>query len=335
VNIVNMKYIASGAVSCIAAGVVTLLFLRFGEPNRPADINSLAQTSNARIEEPSLIATPSATIEDKVLKPSAQRPGLSHELRKRLSAATDWRSFAFDAVNRPEEGGYFYATYVANLCGRDSAAIANEARTNADQVVRATGSISMERIEAVNKWSTLCASFTRAEVSDFLNALHARAADGRDPLLAARGEVSRLLRSTDRDALRNAVGALLATDDLLALAHENLIGRVMARSPEADRPGGAWFDGRLYAHDTSEFSQLLMAIDLAMCDATAPCPLDDLMLISCTGSVGTCTNDRTEFIRGRYEDAGVDPSAEMPHVLDLTQRIRDAIARKDASAFVQ
>src|SRR4051812_2319619 len=56
--------------------------------------------------------------------PASNHVATSHRLLQEYATADNLRAFAIQARARANEGGQFYAYYVANICGRDYTAIA-------------------------------------------------------------------------------------------------------------------------------------------------------------------------------------------------------------------
>ncbi len=164
---------------------------------------------------------------------------VSRRLQAELTKSTDWRAFALSAMKRPEEGGLMYARYVTSLCGRDMAAIGQWATSMVELAVQTNGTVSTEQLVAKDRFVSLCAAFSKEEVSQLYNEIREREATSGDPLLAARTDVNTAFSAKDPEALRAAARRLLQTDDPLALYTHRALQLLMA----SNRDSTYWVDG--------------------------------------------------------------------------------------------
>ena len=269
------------------------------------------------------------------LVPQPQSQPISVRLRQELLASRDWRAFAISAMARPQEGGYFYALYATNLCGRDTNALRDAAANAVGTAVASKGTVSAETLAAVDRIVAACASFASGEARELRASVKAMAKDGQDPLVAANLAVEKALAAGDRDVLRNAVGLLFATGDPLAVSSGNVLNRVMASNSGADRKDGQlWFNGKAFGtEDGREYSAVLLAAQMAVCQQDAPCALDDQLSIACV-SGGDCTAGRLGYIKSQLDLAGADaPTFE--RVSSLAGAMRAALASGNVGAFIR
>lgn len=270
-------------------------------------------------------------------------PAISAALAAEFKAAKDWRVFALNALARPKEGGYFYARFAANLCGRGMAELSNEAKENVRLEIEKSGTVSTERIAATERITTMCAGFTTGETADLSRSIPNRADIRDDPLMAAQIAVKEALKNSSKDAsknlnssgFKNSIQGLLDTGDLLVLNESLGLQIAMAKDPEALKNYGFWFDGKLYTSDNVFGSAALLGgMKLALCSENQYCQLDDDMMINCiTG--GNCTPDRHKWLKMRYASEGGMTAEQFQEVEKMERRMREVISSKNASAFVR
>jgi hypothetical protein len=249
--------------------------------------------------------------------------------------ARDWRAFAIAARSRPEEGGYFYAMYVSDLCGRGIASRSDLAGAAISTVVGKTGTVSPAMLRMIDKFRNRCASFSLDEASDMYLSTKDAAADGRDPIVNAVRGVSIALTKKDPQFVKEALRVLMSLDDPLAPYKDELLLRVMSKSTEVKTGGDLWFDGALYGiDDPDKRSTLLLAVSLAACSTSAPCELDDQMMLGCIGGQ-ICTDSREDYLRQQYVNQGGMSQELYAQAVGLSNRISHVIASRQVEALVR
>ena len=271
---------------------------------------------------------------------------VSAALATEFKAAKDWRAFALNALARPKEGGYFYARFAANLCGRGMAELSKESKENVTLEINQSGTVSTERIVATERITTTCAGFAAGETAELSRSIPNRADIRDDPLMAAQIAIKDALnnlnnlsndasKNLNSSGFKNAIQGLLDTGDLLVLNESLSLQIAMGTDPEALKNYGFWFDGKLYTSDNVLGSTALLGgMKLALCSENQFCQLDDDMMINCiTG--GNCIPDRHKWLKMRYASEGGMTAEQFQEVEKMERRMREVISSKNASAFVR
>ncbi|WP_048438655.1 hypothetical protein [Caenimonas sp. SL110] len=316
--------------AAVGAAVATIIYLA-AQPDTPAQATRTQAPVPAEV---SLVAAPAASAQTTAasLAPVARAAsGPSSKLVAELRSARDWRAFALNARTRPEEGGYFYAMYVSNICGMPIASMPEEAQAANAQAVAKHGTISTVRMELAAKLSGRCSSFSADEASSLYDETRRASENGRDPLMAATRKLRGALNASS-DEKQEALKSLLALDDPLALFDGNLLMLVMARS--AETKGELWFNGTSYGSDPVKYSTLQVAMAVAGCSSQAPCEVDTHMMLACLGGQ-FCTDSREDYLRNQFTAQGGMTEAQYAEGLNLAAQMTRAISNKQVSAFVR
>ena len=312
----------------------------------PSNANKTIGTTDVSGNEPAKQNSESnsapVAMPDKASAASNTR-AVSAALAAEFKAAKDWRVFAMSALARPKEGGYFYAQYVANSCGRKLAQFVSTAKNSVALEIKASGTVSIERVAATERIEGMCTGFTAGETADLSRSIPNRADVRDDPLMAAQIAVREALNNLSKDAskdlnssgFKNSIQGLLDTGDLLVLNESLSLQIAMGKDPEALKSYGLWFDGKLYTLDNElGLTALLGGMKLALCSENQVCQLDDDMLHNCiTG--GNCTPDRRKWLKMRYASEGSMTAEQFQEVEKMERRMREVISSKNASAFVR
>lgn len=296
------------------------------EPGQSGGGGSLPKSSTMRSDKKVVTVQPQ----------TSSNRNVSAQLQMELHGARDLRTFALSAQGRPREGGYFYATYAINLCGMDVPGLVRHAKQLVEEEVRASSTISSERLAAIEAFSSRCTSFADGEVRQMLDALKAKSTDGADPLVNAHRAIDDAFKSKDTDRIRTAAAKLLAMGDPLLAGEGEMFRRIMWSNPAAKTKGlGAyWFEGQIYSsEDDRVLSEFSLALQLGQCKESAPCQLDEQIQLSCiTG--GDCKTDRQGYVLAQYRQLG-DGEAGFSRVLAIANRIRAALEAGTAESFLQ
>lgn len=262
----------------------------------------------------------------------------SAAMQAAFAAATDWRAFAMSALQRPGEGGRYYANYAADLCGRNGPQLKEIIDARTAQGIATSSTVSAQRLAAVEKFFSRCAAFATGETKEVRSKAFG-ATDGADPLVEARNKLFAAHKSKDAAQFRQSALDALRTADPLLLSHEELLLRLMVFDPASQRAIGKdyWFDGETYPQqdDTLRTSELLLAVKLGTCREGALCALDDEIDISCvTGTDASCQTDRSSYLKNLYiENGGNEQSFD--NAMRLAAKIRNAIETANVNAFVR
>lgn len=329
------------AVPMIAALVIAGWFLRADRNALPFDINTshIPASSNApaseAVQEAAHANAGPVAVEPPHNKANVKPP--SAAMQAAFAAATDWRAFAISALQRPGEGGRYYASYAAGLCGRDMPQLKEIIDAQTAQGIATSSTVSAQRLAAVEKFFSRCAAFAPGETKEIWSKARDTAV-GIDPLMDARNRLLAATRRKDAAQFRQSALDTLRTADPLLLSHEALLPRLMIFDPAS--PGSAdkgfWFDGETYPLDDSlRTSELMLAMKLGPCRDGALCALDDEIDINCvTGNDASCQTDRSSYLKNLYiENGGNEQSFD--NAMRLAARIRHAIETADVNAFVR
>lgn len=321
-----MKRLIVFGLVAVAMVVAVSIGIRRATP----DSTPIAPPSSVAVGVPPspTVAPPPASVAAETATAPARRVSRSARLKALLATSTDWRAFAMEAMRHPEEGGDLYAGYVVDLCSiREGLAKIGEIGTR-DSLAR-TSTVTPQQLQ-MRAWLAHCAAFTDAELSSLVQEIRKHAPDGRDPLVAANRALEGALRNGDRGNVQAVLQDALAEGDALVLGHRHVLQRTMARR-FGNAPPGLHFEGTRYANQQD--ANLQHAVDVALCADGAPCALRGQMLMSCL-SGGSCADDPLAYVADHYRAWGASPD-QIDDVARLARRVRDALDRGDASAFVR
>lgn len=325
------RLIALGLATVILCSAIFLVHDHKKSPNQTHSetLPSVVPTLQGAAPIPTLAV--GSTPQERTSSPTGNP---SWKLLGELQRAKDWRAFALSAKSRPEEGGYFYAMYVTNLCGMKVATIQELARDAISTSIARTGTVSPTMIAMTETFMRRCASFAPNEAEEISQNLRTSASDQQDPITRPRQGLIAALKQKNRQSQRAALDALLALGDHLAIFKDQLLALVMSASPQAKQASALWFAGRLYGpDDTDSLSIMNLALTMASCVDGAPCELDNDMMLACLGGQ-FCVDDRQAHLRHRYlVEAGLSNEG-FEQAVSLSQRIREAIDRRQVDAFI-
>lgn len=265
--------------------------------------------------------------------PAAQPVRPSARLLHELARSDDLKAFTTSALTRPAEGGYFYARYVANMCGRDWAVITRYGQAAVEPEIRASGPLPAWRVEMMQNLPRRCAGFAPGEAGAILADLKSRPDLLEDPLLSAERELVDASRAGRHAALRSAVRRLIQLDDPVLWTERRLWDRVAQSDPRTRGRGGYFFDRKVYQGDDPKFLEIALALEIGFCQPDLPCaPDDELSVVCATG--GDCAPDRYAKSRSFYLANGGSEKG-WPRVLALVRRIQNALRTGDVAMFVR
>lgn len=265
---------------------------------------------------------------------AGQAAAPSQRLLQELAASNNLRAFAMSAMNRPAEGGVFYASYVANVCGRDFAVVTKAGNAAVAKEIASNGTVSTSRLSMISDLPQRCSAFIPGEAAQIVSVLKTRAQSSSDPLVTAEKNLLAAWKSGRPDSMRAAVGRLIELDDPLLWTQHRLYDYVAQFDPEAKSASGVFLNGKVYpANDGLRHLEVTIALDLGFCKRDLPCALDDELKMVC--AIGEdCAQDRYEKARN-YVLANRGTEATWKAVLTLVSQIRDALSTKNVSFFVR
>lgn len=235
-------------------------------------------------------------------------PAVSATLQSEFAKAADWRTFALFSMQRPAEGGHFYARHVLEICARESDTL---------------DPLTQRR----------CTGFAAGEAAHMLAELRLERAASPDPLLQAERALLDA-KVEDRRGLQAAVSRVLSLRDPLLLSENELLVRVASSDEEARGRAGLWMDGRLITPESGKtFSQAWLALRVGACKEGSPCALDDAIRLGCRDKA-PCAADRLAYVRSKVSGFGGGED-DVATVLALANRIRSAADAGAVSFFMR
>jgi hypothetical protein len=258
----------------------------------------------------------------------------SQRLQQEFAASNNLRAFAMSAMNRASEGGIYYASYVADICGRDFAAITRAGNAAVSKEIASKATVSASRLAMMADLPQRCSAFVAGEASELHGNLKARAQNGGDPLVAAQQELIAASKSGRPELLRSAVARLMQLDDSLLWSQHRLYDYVAQSDPEAKKVLGFFLNGKVYSEaDGQKHLEAHTALELGFCKPNLPCALDEELRVVCAAG-GDCASDRQEKAKQYLLDNGGTEQG-WKNVQTLVSQIQTALARKNVSFFVR
>lgn len=247
----------------------------------------------------------------------AASPMPSERILKAYNAAAGGRAFVFEAMNRPGEGGRYYASRLAQACSGVEELLARTTTSDSSN-----GAMQKARADAEAQLRSRCGDFSEKELAELL-AASADTSASSDGLIAASRAVSTSAWRGTEEGRRATLDALLATGDPVLLDE---IGLRIAQYPNAT----LIVEGKSYAISDPT---ALTAFYLAPCRIGLDCTArsDPLLAVHCFAT-GACYQDRNE--KALKEMVSGD-SAKLQEAQKLASVIAEAVKRRDANAFMR
>jgi hypothetical protein len=257
----------------------------------------------------------------------------SRRLLQEYATTDNLRAFALQARTRPSEGGLFYANYIANICGRDYATIAQRGHAAVSKQIQATGTIPSWQLAKIADLSHRCSGFIAGEPEALFNELK-RAPVRSDPLFAAEQDLRAAARSGRRDQIQTAMARAMEIDDPFLWTSQRLWDVVAQSDAEAKKSLGFYVGGVVYSEkDGLKHLEAHTALELGFCKPDLPCALDDELRILCATG-GACSQDRDAQAKTFYLDNGGSEEG-WKNVLTLIGRVRTALANRNVAFFAR
>ena len=327
-----MRKAVVGSIFAVVASVLLVVVYMRAPISESARVGPIEATFGAPAKVEAEVAQIAA--KPKATPVAGSSPPPSAKLAAEFKAATDWRAFALNARQRPEEGGYFYAIFVLNLCGMDAAAMPELASDAVAAAVAKTGTVTPAALKLTERFSTRCASFVSKEASSLNAEIKTSTSDKRDPLVNATQGLAAAAKGSDPKAIKDALQTLLSLNDPTAPYSSHLLERVMRKSSDAGRRG-IWFDGYFYAEDDFiAIANMQIALHLAPCLGDVPCDLDTAMMISCLGG-NSCADTPEQYLKQVYVEQGGMTEAQFSQGVALGGRLRQVVVNQEVRAFIR
>lgn len=261
----------------------------------------------------------------KLLRPTHLEAGSEKmKMGDRLSLAHDYREFAYAAMQAPERGGYFYAGYVANLCGFDQSYAEKATGEGESREIISTGTVSSKQLKAAEMLKFRCAGFSRGEATELFLRIKSLSADGRDPFVSAQKNFSEAVRKANAIEIQAALTRLFAHDDPLIVSDIGALLRASQQSAAAAKLAGFYYNGKFYTDEgAAEYTVVSNALQLAACHNIGPCQIDEEILQVCAIS-GACFDDRVSFAIWRLKKSGyvqISESDIRSKIAEMQQKI--------------
>ena len=247
-------------------------------------------------------------LKEEDLRPKPVPPRADGAMLRQFNNATSLRAFVFEALKKPEQGGYLYAIQALAFCGRQAKladdASATAARRDALAALVARCDMSKEDMREVSR---------QAEADRYANY-------ERDPFLRLVVESM----ETEAPAQRQAtVKAILDSGDPLALEAVPLFAR---HGKPGEEKRGVYFGGRYY--DGADNTLFNHAFKLAQCEFGIDCGAGSLVTLAACIDQGWCAASYREALR-----IGLGP--RFAEAEALAAQIAAAIGERKVGAFVK
>ncbi len=285
-----------------ALALVTIYLLMNGpaRDDAPKDGNAVAAK---RAPLPSWLP-----LKEEDLRPKPVPPRADGAMLRQFNTATSLRAFVFEALKKPEQGGYLYAIQALAFCGRQGKladeANADTARREASAALAVRCDISKDEMRAVSR---------QAEADRYANY-------ERDPFLRL---VVESMETQDPAQRQATVKAILDSGDPLAFEAVPLFAR---HGKPGEEKRGVYFGGRYY--DGADNTLFNHAFKLAQCELGIDCGPASLVTLAACIDQGWCAASYREALRvglgARFAEAEV-----------LAVQIAAAIRARNVGAFVK
>jgi hypothetical protein len=332
---ISKKFGYFAAVASILAVVVVFSFRFTSKPSSISLESARTQSSVAPVAVSSSVESLAGRGESQSVAPelSAATGARSISLANQLALSRDWRGFALKAIDNPEQGGRFYASYVASLCTRDTSRIESELKRMAAETIATKSTVSIAQLAAAERIMVACSSFAPGEAEALrIRAISLNAADSRDPLLYGHSLLQKARsQKGDSKAFRDAASALILAGDPVLLSWNDSLVTLMAINPKAAVAGGLYFDGHVYTPGSLEYGEAVLAAQLGACSDQPSCELDSALLLRCATG-GVCAESREAFVR---EEIATIENVEdsFKRILNLSKRIASSVRSGNTAAF--
>ncbi|MBK0391908.1 hypothetical protein [Ramlibacter algicola] len=264
--------------------------------------------------------------------PDESRPVATQVPRTSLAAAyaraTDVRQFVLEAMQRPGDGGLFYARIALQNCsGADHATMDAAIR----RVIELTGTVSADQMRVADAAVRRCASFQGREAHRLFERAVLQSRDGSDPLVNAERGFGEALAAGDRDRVRAAVVRILDLGD----PHLQVLLLRTARRASAAHESSGDAPGEGQPLDAAQVDEVLSgsAIALAACRDGLSCDYDAVMHMECLGA-GLCAGSREAHVRAWLALGGI-AAQDIDRLPALVTRARRAMDEKDVDFFLR
>ena len=268
-------------VGAAALGVLAVAVIVWGNlPDAPTPVveQVAPSRSSAAPPVPAVPAAPAPAMQAD--SPAAGRTDIAAGVRTAFQASTDYRSFALEMMQRPAEGGYFYARHAVVFC----AAYGDEGTVRAGirASVAARGTVSPGQLKAADTIVRQCAGFFPGEAARILRDIKALAVTNTDPLLRATESLG--ASGAGGQPREAALGGHATAGSRRSVAARQAGGldRVARSDAQARAAEGLWLDGRLVRKDSGNDAALAtLALQLGACRESEPCGIDVMVLDVC------------------------------------------------------
>lgn len=307
-------YLKAFAAMLLAAAIIAAVAL----PRMAGDVASPALPAVVAGEA---VHTPHPALTSPVPEQAAPGPAqhLSRRLTDELFAASSGRAFVEQALQRPAEGGIYYARHVLETC-RKEAALAGPGISNSEAIDAHARGIKL--VPAARVLPGICRDFTPSELEALQpGQLEAQGMAEGDILYAALAALRAARAQRSHAAIGAALQRLLALQNPLLLRNDGL---ELLRQ----KPGVLWFQSESYRFDDEV---LLNAMHLVACDFGLPCGATHTMVARHCRITHRCYSSLDELIA---REAVGSTAAEAAQTQQLRQRLSLAIRRLDVPAFL-
>jgi hypothetical protein len=233
------------------------------------------------------------------------------DMLRRFNTSSSYRALAYEALKKPEAGGYTYGLAAILLC-RDRTAEAKSKAEPSDRQRDAAGALARRCDMSQAEHDALFAQFGADRQADFK----------RDPLLSLSFDV---LRAKDDSERARVIAAILDTQDPLAISYLAAAARQEGK--------GLFFAGHYYPEEYANGPDNLYqyAYHLASCDFGLDCGAQAPMTLLLCIEHGWCAASYREALQAGL---GAGQPQLFAQVETLAAELIVEIRRKHVGAFI-
>ena len=250
----------------------------------------------------------------------------ANTMARKLGETKDVKAFVLDALKQPEQGGAYYALLASEACKQGFKAMKSGVDDAIKSVVEKEGTISPERMAAINAVADRCIGFSEGEAGTLQAEASRLGIESRDPLYAL---LLAVLNAEGAPEYDKAIEATF-TSGSAALLSTHFFAERFFRMTSTDTNGviTTRFNGQSYVSKTDR-DILSAGASLGACVEGEYCEIDQQMRMQC-GGLGNCYATREEYMREQWLSGD---KASLDRAMKIAEQIRQAIARGDSWFF--
>ena len=262
-------------------------------------------------------------------------PDPQDSLNLLLSKAQDYQAFAARSMNRPVEGGRFYALWALSRCMRGSSTIADRMREVVADDLSGSSTISFSRYDAQEQVRRQCSAMSLQSTNELYTQIANAQSDNLDVAVRATREIRSAYFEGNSVLFKNSLAQLMNMGDLFFL--DDGVSQLprMIGANERTRREERWLNGVNVVADGSGTTaeQYDLAFRLATCDPDKFCSIDQDIVEVCAFG-GFCANGRSDYLELISGGVNRDTKNSVSKVRVLSAKIREAFTAKDPGVFM-